>query len=371
MDTVVGWISELSKSLNSEVSLHLEVPTLVAPSYYPDTERQKTLATVSLEKLPSPMRTLLKALDELKCDMTRDKCDFLTSIEASKNAAIETSISFACNSLNGLIEEINEHYNADLESIHDPELKDAVEGIIKKSAPYKDWIQLLKEALVEERSRAFESIRSSSTVTAIVRPDRHVNIENVRTAIESSAQVRNRLRDLNSGNLTSLSVVKESKTTTVAEDLVLSAPDFETKKKPVSSINEITNVLRRVRRTFDAIKMRHSSLIDDAVSAVSVAIASESRSLGSLKFDTVYVQKQALLQADSALQSEIKLFLETLTVDRSALDQYLRSIKASCEEIINANDRESLVASAINLQRWQSRLQDTYEKYTKAQRFII
>jgi len=137
------------------------------------------------------------------------------------------------------------------------------------------------------------------------------------------------------------------------------------------SIVDITTIIRKVRREFDRIKSRQTVALDDAITACASSIAAETRGLKVRQEVPKFCAPQALLEADASIQNEIKLLMQTRTVDRSALDQYLRSIRSSCDSLKNAKQRESMTSLRINLEQWQSLIQSAWSQYCLAQKNYI
>jgi len=368
MNSVTTWLELIARGLDSG---DLNIQFLNLESFKPnvdiDDSRQVLLAEQALEQLPMPMRTLLKALKDLKRDIVVSECDSIDRRDTILTASLSSAVWFTSKSLSNLCAEIKNVLK--IEVISD-DLRKAVNDVGVKSES-QDWLKDLEELLKKERLAMYEDLRDMSAQRIMERPTRRINVDNVVNAIENSKAIRDRLSDLNTGQLKSLrsnnSVVSSISDLVEEEPVRIASVDkLERPERP--SIADITTLIRRVRREFDKVKSRQSIALDDAISACSAAVLAETRLLKSRQHIVDFKVPDELVKADTALQNEIKLLLQTLTVDRSALDQYLRSIRASCESVKFCKERESTTSLRIALEQWQTLLKSSWSSFCEVQR---
>jgi hypothetical protein len=73
-----------------------------------------------------------------------------------------------------------------------------------------------------------------------------------------------------------------------------------------------------------------------------------------------------MASVDKAIQEEIRLLLQTITVDRSALDLALRNIKTKCTQMSQSAKAEACMTRAILMKRLQMQIQEAFDKFVKA-----
>jgi hypothetical protein len=285
-------------------------------------------------------------------------------------ANLNSAVAFSVKSMENLCKEITEIMS--IEKVSDELVNDvAVYGI--RSEP-EHWLKDLDELLKKERLQVYEDLRESNAVRALERPMRRINVHAALAAVVESQNIRERLNDLNTGTLTSLrstaSVVSNPESVDDIEiGSAIVTEHIRASVRP--TISDITSCIRRVRREFDRSKTRQTIILDDTISACATALASESRLVKVRQTAIEFQVPASFNKADIAIQNEIKLLLGTLSVDRVALDQFLRSIRSMCESIKNSKERESSTSLRIHLEQWQSQLQTVWARYVSTQRQYI
>jgi hypothetical protein len=85
----------------------------------------------------------------------------------------------------------------------------------------------------------------------------------------------------------------------------------------------------------------------------------------------ILVQNPEMKEADTKLQAEIKFLLQTISVDRDALDQILRSTVTACEAVSQNSNVESMTKLSITVTRWRRELTEANQKIYDALKIDI
>lgn len=381
MDTVRLWILEVAEAIETNastinlVSANLERLHLEAPD-----DRQAILASESLKTLPMPMQTLLKALMDLKKDQAVELARQFTNYDTTENAAMESNVSYACKALSVCAKDVNSIVFHGLQSFEkDPVAKQLaldIQACIPESQGPKNWAKELEGLLRHQLAKQQSALKESSVVFAHRRlPISHAEVVNqARDAIDSSMKMRKRLEELAGGTVGTVgslgSVAGSAGTagTAAVPDEKTAAVDHQPGDHQTSDLDKCTQdvahtrqVLRRVRQSMDGVLRAQTLDIEDCRKSLIIG-------LQRTKMPTVVRTEQvpkAMLAIDASLQAEIRLLLETLTVDRSALDLALRNIKSKCTYIIENNKAEASMTRAILMKRLKMQLQESFDTFIK------
>lgn len=375
MDTVRLWILEVADAVeNGSKSITLVSANLERLHIETPDERQAILAAESLKTLPLPMQTLLKALLDLKKDQAVELARQFTNYDTTENAAMESNVSYACKALDVCAKDIRSIMDTGLKSFENEQLAKSlaseISACIQNSQGPKNWPKELEGLLRHLLGKQQIALKESSVVFAHKRlPISHAEVvHQAREAIDSSMKMRKRLEQLAHGNLDGPCV--KSVSTTVQVDEKTAAVDHQTSNvenqlnldECTEAVAKTRHLLRRVRQAMDGILRAQTLDIEDTRKSLIIG-------LQRTKMPTVTRNEQvpkAMLAIDKSLQEEIRLLLETLTVDRSALDLALRNIKNKCTYIIENNKAEASMTRAILMKRLKMQLQESFDKFIQS-----
>jgi hypothetical protein len=287
------------------------------------------LLKVSLDDLPRPLQTLLKALFELKTDITRETIRQWSNSDATTLANFRHVVAYVC---------------AGLASIERPE---------SSSLEIELQIQKIKKL----QSDLQESLIKSTEKKPFLSPrSQEKSIEQAHAAADSSSAWRQRLRALATGPLSSLFESPQANT-----ESEIAEPEIQNEVAPVlqediaSQLEDAKKELRKLRMALDAKQADFLLLRDHSISALI-------RKLKSLQVKEPVGHSTTipldLQKADDRLQEEIKYFLGTVSVERKALDLYLKSIKANCEYLKFTAEREAYTALSVTTAEWRLQMMD-------------
>ena len=209
-------------------------------------------------------------------------------------------------------------------------------------------------------------------------PISHAEVVNqARDAIDSSMKMRKRLEELAGGTVGTVGSLSGSAAaagtaaaagSAAVPDEKTAAVDHQPGDHQTSDLDKCTQdvahtrqLLRRVRQAMDGVLRAQTLDIEDCRKSLIIG-------LQRTKMPTVVRTEQvpkAMLAIDASLQAEIRLLLETLTVDRSALDLALRNIKSKCTYIIENNKAEASMTRAILMKRLKMQLQESFDTFIK------
>jgi len=340
-----------------------------------ESDRQVRLAQNSLGKLPKPLQTLLEALTELKLDITRERLRQEANNESIVKAALGSSVKYTLKALETCAQTCTEAIDSGIGNYSDTQMQERIEAVLLRASEYIDtrtpettsaWLSGLKEARRALEAKLSQVLSETTRIATSVRPASAANIDAVSSAVEASKKLRTRLQVLAEGPLKSLFESEDQETPERKPEDTMAKPFNELIE--ASKYNEIAEVLRDVRSLtrsiegiFDRIARSQSVVIDDAVSAAALGIEGSARTLNLSQ--EKYVPNADMTVADDAIQTEIRLLLNTLTVDRGALDSVLRSIRFQCDALVFAANSESASAWNIDLMRWRFQISEAWTKW--------
>jgi hypothetical protein len=238
----------------------------------------------------------------------------------------------------------------------------------------KQWASELEGLLRHQLEKQQSALKESSVVFAHKRlPIDHSEVvAQAKEAIDSSVKMRKRIEQLSTGSFDGPVAVgsmqhhqqqrPDEKTAEVMHQSGSIGASSEDLEKCTQAVARTRNLLRRVRQALDGIVRAQTLDTEDTKKSLIIG-------LQRTKMPTVvrneHVPKN-LQTIDANLQSEIRLLLETLTVDRSALDLALRNIKTKCAYIQDNNKAEASMTRAILMKRLKMQLQDAFDSFVKS-----
>jgi hypothetical protein len=194
------------------------------------------------------------------------------------------------------------------------------------------------------------------------------SLEEVKNAIQSSEEMRKRLKALSNGTIPQYPKLSndETESSTFAEVPPLVNVASRTSQvnieadtsNHIDTIKALRTLLSKLRKYYE--RMEDSAVYKDSFQTCAVALRGlQLRS----KFDKCLVSvPEAMIMADKRIQQEIKSILETLTIDRQGLDYVLRSIRLKCSALESSSMEESSGKLASQCVQWKLHLQDTYDE---------
>lgn len=368
MEALRQWLLEIAncvESGSSEITfVHANVPREMCEE--PD-ERQTVLATEALKSLPRPMQTLLKTLESLKVDITTELIKQRFNHDAAENACMESNAAFACKALQTTAKDIESIIAQGLKHFNDPALEKAVHAILQNSTGPSEWAHELSAVLRALLETQTSLLKETTSVKYTKRLSNPFDSKGPLEAIKHSSALRQRLEELSNGSMTSLYSPKPVNSTK-HQELVAPVAVIESKKSEnsltecIESIRNIRSILRRVRLSLDGIVRSQAIDIDDCKKTLIIGLQ-RTRFTEQERTEKVPAEMAAV---DSALQEEIRLLLQTISVDRSALDLALRNIKTKCAYLSQSARAEASMTRAILMKRLQMQLQDAFDIFVKS-----
>jgi hypothetical protein len=328
----------------------------------------QTLYDESLQKMPRPMQTLLHVLRELKIDISSDIVRQESNYEGREIAKIESTISFVNQVLGHTLSTIKASLN--VYSDIDPKLECEVRSFLNQDSDPSQWIPLIRKKCAELRSLMHAELEKSCTKTPVIRETiSSQSIDRVKSAVIASTTIRSRLKELSSGHLNEF--FKEPETIEKVEQEEMPAISVQIHEDTIDS-SKVTSghaLLRKIVSLFQSRLQLQRVLLDDTLlSSIHIMRAN----LRKLVHEPLKITDNADMKtADTKLQAEIKLLLQTISVDRDALDQVLRSTVTACESISQNANVESMTKLSITVTRWRRELTESNKKVFEALKIDI
>ena len=314
------------------------------------TARDAVLARGALEVLPSPLRTLLLALRELKIDIVNEFIRQWTNSDASIIARLESVVDYAIRYLQDL-----SRYTAQISKESLLEMQDSLicEEIFAETGSRE--IASIERELEACHSSQQQFLLEASQKMPMIKHRSEPTFANIDFAIDSSRNLRKRLKNLSEGPLSEfyepLSV--ETKNPADEKSPVVMKAEKLTETDQTIKIERLQSILRRHRKAFDGIQRGKQKLLDMHIKTNALSLAGTNLEYAMI---TVNVPED-MKNADKKIQEEIKLLLSTLSTDRSSLDQYLRSIRLECDALQRASFLESSNSIGVYMTQWKLRLE--------------
>jgi hypothetical protein len=368
MEALRQWLLEVAncvESGSSELALvHANIPREL---YEEPDERQSVLASEALKTLPMPMQTLLKALEALKKDIAIDLVKQRFNQDSAENAVMESNAAYCSKALQACASDISLVVSQGISAFHDASLEASVKSLIHESQGPRCWASELGALLRSLLEKQTLLLKETTAVKYTKRLSLPFNSTESLQAIEQSSTLRDRLQELSSGDLTRL-----------YKPIVQTRVDHPEQSAPVAiiepkhseaaltecieTIRTTRALLRRVRQALDGIVRTQAVDIDDCKKTLIIG-------LQRTRFETKprhEVVPTDMATVDSALQEEIRLLLQTISVDRAALDLALRNIKTKCTIIQQSARAEASMTRAILMKRLQMQITDAFETFVHA-----
>ena len=341
---------------------------LFSPSYFETSlERSEKLSDAlyaqALKKLPRPLQTLVEALRDLKIDFAVDSERQSSNHESVCIAQLESVIEYSLDALkNARAELLN--VQAGLYADVEPKLSLEVHLFLGSSIEASEWVAAIRKKTESLRKKMNADLERVSLKNPIVREDQvHRSVDKAHAAVTSSIHVRSRLKELSEGQLTSFFEEPEAAIDNRVEDTIV-VSKHQIEALDASAVSAANALLRKVVAYF---QMRHNMrriLIDDTLLSLLHGLRARCRSLNYSPI--AMTSNEEMLSADTKLQSEIKYILETLSTDRTSLDQVLRSIVNACESVRSLAKSESMTKLAVCVTRWRIALKEAKEALEKS-----
>ena len=348
-------------------------PKLVSVADADDPERVARMAEVAKLDLPRPMQTLLDALRDVKLDMAREQVRALVNMESRIAAFCESRVAFVCEQLAEAAKAIREA-NQDVWALvlqTDPHFEKAMQKF-GPGAPPSKWAEILLAALHEvQTDLQSAALAQRPTVLQSARPE-YESVTKAHQAVGLSQMTRERLVALATGPLASLFEVPAGLAAPAAQvervperPETLSVP-FD-RNEALARQKDLQKMLRHLQRSVANARASRDVVYDDIVEGLLWALkkATERPEASTISLDPNLADMKT---ADRKLQKEIALVLQTLTVDKSALDLVLRAIKAQCVFVGQVAAKESATGWTIKLAQWARRLSEAADCYLHALR---
>lgn len=318
------WTSELIKKLTENepwtYCMNIEFPGLLVDETL---ERRTALVEEALKSLPMPMQTLLKALKHLKLKMESHSLAHASNIESNYSSQAIIATKKICDIL-GTAKKLRNSPVSRLDALVKEEMKE--ESYVKYLNNIESEASMLRQKLFELTDSSRVYAHRSIALEPIVKKSLK--------AIEDSEQFRNRLVHLAEGPLSSLFEISEPVEDQPSEDplTIIDVPKLNAEKiKEVEDLlNKNQEKLKKLRYISDKI---YSECSSDAIKINYDAIESIKKICLKKPEVEKYSIPTELKNADNSLQKEISMVLGTLTMDKSALDIVLRSIKSDCHAL--------------------------------------
>lgn len=336
---------------------------LFSPSYFETSlERSEKLSdalyTQALKKLPRPLQTLVEALRELKVDFAVDFERQKSNHESKCIADLESAVEYALDALKNAHLELAE-VRRGLYAEPDAKLSLEVCLFLGQTIDASEWTSAIRKKTEVLRKKMNSDLERVSLKSPVMREDFVPrSVDRAHEAVSSSIQVRDRLKELSDGHLTSFFESPESaKEDLVQETRVVSKHQMET--LDTSAVSAANALLRKVVSYFQTKHNLRRILIDDTLLALLHGLRARVRTL--TYSPLALKSNDQMMTADTKLQSEIKYVLETLSTDQASLDQVLRSIVSACESVKALATSESMTKLAVCVTRWRMSLKEAKE----------
>lgn len=360
-DLVKSWLDSIVDALATEKE-HFDLRTVVAPERddtYSD-PRHSSMAESSMKTMPLPLQTLLTALTELKQDIVRDKCLQRSNYESTLESILDASITSVLKALHLCKTEKADAITLGLSNNIDHALEARIHSIVGPVEP-SQWVPKLLEALKDESLKVSNVTLTESAREPLIRPlKQYASCDRALKAVEDSKTTRARLEALAQGPLSSLfehplkiETNKGLEETTQGQQVKPYAHESTSARKET-----ILSLLRQAERMRRSILQMQHTLIDQAINQAESTIRMAKRTLVIGAFE--YATPEDMKIADSKIQTEIKYIIQTITTDRSNLDQVLRNIRSSCDAIEKENTAESTAHWIILTAKWRLQLMGAY-----------
>lgn len=354
------WLYHIKDALSTERQT-ISLKTINGPvrdDTYPDA-RQSALADSVIKTMPLPLQTLLSALSDLKQDIVRDSCQQRANYEARVEACADAAVSATLSALQKCTSEKRDAIQKGEIASLDHALQTEVHAFIGP-VHVSEWVPRLTEELRKESVVSSKRVVKDNEKEPMIRMSQTFgSCERALKAVEDSKSTRKRLEALAQGPLSSLfehplKVETNLPPETITTGHVQSVP----KENESGRHSNIKSLLRRTERTRRSILQLQHTLIDDAINQAEQTIQYV---LDSLSMPVYAYELPADMKiADSKIQGEIKFVIQTITTDRSSLDQVLRNIKTGCEAIQKENSAECTAHWIILMAKWRLQLIQAY-----------
>ena len=354
------WLEQIKDGLSTEKP-SLSLNSIQSPprdDSYPD-NRQGALADNVMKTMPLPLQTLLTALSELKQDIVRDKCLQQSNYESRAENTLQCAINATLEAMERCSLEKREAIATGEANHFDESLKIDVEAFIGPVGPH-EWTLKLTEALRKEsRSLSEKCVESNQREPMVREPRVFASCDRAIKAVEDSKSTRVRLQALAQGPLSSLFEHPIHVETNTGLETVTRGQSRQISASTESSrYTDIKSLLRRTERMRRSILSLQHTLIDQAINQAEYTINLAQKKLVLDTFE--YSKPRDMSIADSKIQEEIKFVIQTITTDKSSLDQVLRNIRSACQAIENETSAESTAHWVILMAKWRLQLMEAY-----------
>lgn len=362
-------------------------------------ERQQALAEHAKLKLPLPMQTLLNALLDVKQDMERDLVRQELNADSAILEACASEVAFVASETDrcrGLFET-----NAPTKQLRTlPDVERIMERVQAKygrlvtgaggttgtagtagsaaaavagmEGPLNALQRMLhhtQRAHLKAKQALFEA---RSVPLARAAPPTTASLQAASKAVAESSAMRHRLAALATGELKDLiePVAGLEAPSAVIEETTLSAlsalsatptgPSSAPSMRPSETaegleglLADIHDAIRTVRRALVGLQADQRAIVQSSVDALCATLRTSAARLRAAAADKHHaVVSTTLARADKALQSEIAQVLKTISVDRPALDSFLKSIKAKCVVMRQSSAAQAARDAELQYARW-------------------
>lgn len=331
--------------------------------------RVAKLAEAAKASLPRPLRTLLTALHELKRDITEDGARQRAEYEDAVEAKLQASVAYTVAALEHCASEVSTAI-AEGTSTVEPQLKalGSQHGYNGPSGGFQRFLQQRLAGIEAQLHTVF--VTAAQPVPVKRSPQPKASVPKALSAVDESKAIRERLAQLAEGPLSSLfEQPAPQQFEKDEEDIVAAAGPahdaFEAQASLQAECQQLKAALRSLRRITDGVLQDQSTQIDDALMSCAAGIAAQARGV-KVKPQEPLTMLQDMREADTKLQAEIKLVLETLTVDLGYLDQYLRHVSRECTTVASQSRVEAEAKWAIRTATWKSQVVAALDRALKA-----
>ena len=353
-------------------------------------ERSAKLAEGLLLQMPKPLQTLLSALEHLKLDITKEQVHHVNEYETMAQNELDNLVLSCCKSMHRAQQSIAVCYKEGLQDLQTDSLDSQVsmfftevmtrlpmsnflEHDLEESKPLASKAKAVQSCMDQLEQQLFYVVAQESKNHVTVKRllgNPSESIQKSKHAMQTSEQLRNRIKSLSESNVvTEVAHYEESKAEGPVKALE-SLSSVQISKTMESSEKEALegllltgkSIVRSIQRLLRSIEQAKSSCTDKAIEACCKSMKESLSKVNRQRTLETSLSKE-LLDTDTAIQAEIKLFLQTISVDRSHLDTLLRSIKLKCLQIKHEYCAEQSGIWAISLARWRMQLQDSISAF--------
>lgn len=328
----------------------------------------KHQADAALAQLPKPLQTLLTALLGLKEDSARDIVRQQVNFDNALEAQIATLVHFAVEGLHTVGSQIQQLYD-----IQSPMglLRERIEGLVGPlpSESLKQWQMALLTALKQHQAELQDLVYRRCLKKPILSdPHEWASVTDAIGAVESSKHMRDRLRKLAEGELSSLfevdAVVPGTQAEPIVRGHVVEEVDTDAEKRLTARISLLRETLRDLQRTRESSFDVYKTAVNDTLHAFAMTLWAQAKTVTAQRPQPAVPAD--LAKADDLLQKEIKYVLQTLTTDRKALDTFLRFIRTAYDTILAQYGIESQSKARILGQEWALQIVKAYHETAPA-----